>query len=316
MTSSWDGHSRAPLRVGLALRATLTLVALARAVAALRPGALSHPDAPAWLLGLGDNSLALGLVAAVGVAAALAFALDRAPLVGGALLLAALALLAEPQAAIGDGPRRAGFAAGAMLLGWLVGLAWGRALGARRREELAEAGAVATLAATYVWAAASKLLSEGLGWMRPATLTGTLLSLHRVDDASLASRALDALVRHPALASGLLVATLLAQLGAVALTLGPRWRAASATLLIGFHLAVRVFTGIDYGDNLTLLALFGYPWAKLSSRWVPAAPLPPADSPLVARRVLVAALVLGATVLALAWLLPLRAYTLVYDAAD
>ena len=128
----------------------------------------------------------------------------------------------------------------------------------------------------------------------------------------------EALVRQPALASGLLVATLVVQLGAVALLLGPRWRAASASLLIGFHLAVRAFTGIDYGDNLTLLALFGYPWSAVKpfSRWAPPAPLPPVDSPVVMRRVLVAALVLGATVLALAWLLPLRAYTLVYDAAD
>jgi len=161
------------------------------------------------------------------------------------------------------------------------------------------------LAATYVSAGLSKLLAQGLSWTDPAHLSGTILSLHQVDDAGWRSACVRLVVGHPALARGLLAATLAIQLGAFAYPLHPTLRAVWGTLLIGFHTQVWLLTGIAYSENLWLLLLFSYPWSRLAAK----APAPAAVDPAVARRVLVAALVIAATCVALAWLLPIRAYT-------
>jgi hypothetical protein len=106
-----------------------------------------------------------------------------------------------------------------------------------------------------------------------------------------------------------MAATLAIQLGAFAYVLHPTLRVIWGTLLIAFHHQVSLLTGIAYDSNLWLLLLFSYPWARLAR----AAPVPAPSDPVVARRVLVAAVVLAATALALAWILPIRAYTVRYD---
>jgi hypothetical protein len=290
--SSWDGRSRALLRIGLALIAGSTLLTLASSLAKL-----------------GVSAPILDAIVLTGLAAAALMALDRAPLGGSLVLLGSLALVAEWQTARLGAAHRRSFAVGATLLGWSIGVLWGRGLGARARDDLAEAGAVATLAATYVSAGMSKIFESGIDWANPGHLTGTILALHRVDATGVAAAWTAVVVSHPGVASALMAATLAIQLGAFAYVLHPTLRVIWGTLLIAFHHQVSLLTGIVYDGNVWLLLLFSYPWARLAS----AAPVPAPADPIVARRVLVAAIALTAAALALAWLLPIRAYTIRYD---
>jgi hypothetical protein len=308
VTSFWDGRSRALLRLGLGLIAALELASLAGDLWSLHAGDRSHPFAPGWLLALGAHPVPIAILSLVGVAALLQFARGRAQLLAGALALVLLALFAESHAALVGGPRRDLFASGVALLGWSCGLAYGRGLGSDgAREDLAEAGAVAMLVATYVAAAISKLAAEGLDWTDPSTLRALLLSQRRVTDHGLASGWANAIIDHPGLSRALAAATLAIQLGAFLYLYRPWLRVAWGSLLLAFHINVALLTGIHYSGNMKLLLLLSFPWPRLLR--VPSAPLPARADPAVERRVFYAACALTAAALALAWLLPIRAYT-------
>lgn len=320
MTSFWDGRARAPLRAGLAAAAALDLLELAAQLRVTHPSAASHPLAPALLLALGGHRAAIVLGAGVGLGALLCFAAGRAQLGAGALALGVLAFFAESQAALLGGPRRSVFAVGAMLLGWLAGLAWGRGLGGgAAREDLAEAGAVATLAATYLAAATSKLMAQGLRWADASTLRALLLSQHRVSERGWSARLVAGLVEHPGLCRALALATLAIQLGAFLYLVSPGWRVVLGSLLLLFHLTVSELTGITYAANLALLTVFSFPWPQLlPPGWMPVLPdTPPRGrdprDPIVERRVLLAALSILVAAVGLAWLLPVRDYTSLYN---
>ena len=316
MTSAWDGWSRAPLRAGLAIVAGLDLIGLAERLRALPPGGARHPLAPAWLLALGAQPLAVDGLVAAGLVALLLFAIGRAPLRAGGGALVLLAVLAETQAALAGGPQRNVFASGATLLGWLIGLGWGRGLGGAgaNREDLAEAGAVATFAATYVAAGVSKLQARGLGWADPLTLQDLLLAQHRVSEHGIRAHLVAAFVGSPGLCRVLALATLAIELGACLMLLTPALRLALGTLLVAFHLQVWLLTGIWYAGNLRLLLLLCVPWPwprmirRLLARW-PVPPGPPPRDPAVERRVAIAALSILAAAIGLAALSPVRDYT-------
>lgn len=313
MRSPWDGLSRAPLRVGLAIVAAFDLLSLANQLRHEAPGPASHPLAPGWLLGLGGHAAFVWGAVALAMGALVAFAAARAPLRSGVLALAVLALFAESHAAIVGGPQRNVFASGAALLGWLCGLAWGRGLGATAREDLAEAGAIAAFAATYVAGGVSKLAARGLGWADALTLQDLLLAQQRVSAHGAGARLAAALVERPDLCRALALATLVIELSAFLMLVAPRPRAVVASLLAGFHLAVGLLTGIGYLGNLRLLMLLGLPWPRLLERLpvpsLPPAPPPPPRDSVVERRVALAALVIVLAALGLAWQSPIRDYT-------
>jgi hypothetical protein len=286
----WDERSRAPLRVGLAVVATSDLVSLGVDVGHTRP-------------------LLVAMDVAIGIAALVAFATSRWPITSGAIALVAIGAVAEAQAALLGGPQRHVFASGAALAGWLAGLAWGRGLPrVGEREDLAEAGAIGTLAATYVGAGTSKLLATGFSWADATTLRAVLLAQRRVTDHGFFTRLADYVVEHPSASRALAVATLLIQLGAFLYFVHPAVRIAWGALLLSFHVGVFALTGIGYRSNVALLLIFTFPWPRLF-RSIPSATAQPRDAE-VERRALVAAIAVAAVLVALAWLVPLRRFTL------
>jgi hypothetical protein len=309
--SPYDGGSRRVLWIGLALGCAAQLVGTASSVASLAAGPGAHPLAPRFLLALG-GSPAAWVAAAIGVLALTAFALRRAPLASGALALALLALVGEAHAALADGPRRHEFATGAALAGWLCGLAFARALrpGARpldsEDDALAETGAVAALAATYVDAALSKLTSSGLGWTDALSLRAMLLTQRPINDVSLAGAWARAILEHPALAQALSLATLVVQLGAIAWAFDRRARVVCGLLILAFHFNVSVLTGIGYMGAVWLVVLFSFPWWRVVR--ARAEPPPPVE-PRALRRATLRAVAVTAVLVALAWALPIRRYT-------
>jgi hypothetical protein len=302
MTSAWDGRSRAPLRAGLAV---ITAMDLAWLVGELRLAVISSAPrgASALMLAFRGHPWLTWVAAGAIVVALAAFALGRAPLVSAAVALAVFALLAEGHAALRGGPHHNVFAVGVVLLGWSIGLAWGRGLGGRAREDLAEAGALATLAATYVAAACSKLAARGLDWSDPLTLADLLLSQHRVSNHGFGASLVAAIVAHPGVCRALAVATLAIQLGAPFMLAGPRMRVVAGGALLGFHLTISRLVGIGYVGNMMLLALFCIPWPWLFPRLLPAVPPTPEPEPIVARRVAMAAMAILVGAVGAAWFL-------------
>ena len=309
--SWWDGRSRAPLRVGLAVAAALDLISLAGHLqtSSGRGGAL--PLAPGWLIAVGTHAAAIWIVAALGAGALVCFALGRAPLRSAALALLALGLLAESDAVLMGGPRRHVFAVGAVLLGWSIGVAWGRGLGGPEREDLAEAGALATLAATYFAAALSKLTARGLDWTDDLTLRDLLLSQRRVSDHGLFASLAATIVAHPGICRAMAVAALVVQLAAVLMLISRSLRVLVGGLLFAFHFQVWLLTGILYMGNLRLFALLCVPWTRLPLLadllvGLPAPGSPPLPDTVVQRRVALGALAITAAVVGAAWLVPSR----------
>ncbi|MBK9753563.1 MAG: hypothetical protein IPO88_08660 [Nannocystis sp.] len=309
--------SRRHLRLGLALVAAVDLLAVALQVASTGAGPRSHPLAPAWLLAPGGHSFLVAAVAIPGLLALLAFARAWHPLRSGALALATLCLLNESHAALIHGPSRPYFFSGALLLAWLAGTALARALhrgeprSLARDERHAEAAALGVLAAIYVSAGLSKLLHSGVSWADQQTLRAIVLSHHRVADTSLAGSYAHFIAARPLLSQVLATLTLVVQLGAPLMLVGPRLRAAWGLLLLGFHVQVTLLTGIGYLQAKLLVPLFTLPWPALLARLRRGGP-PPDPAPAVptrARRVLTLAALALALLAAITWLSPLRQYT-------
>jgi hypothetical protein len=195
-------------------------------------------------------------------------------MIAGAVALAVLGLLTESAAALSNGPSRSYFPVGAALLGWLAGVALGRAAGGRqeprgttdRDDACGETGAVAALAGTYACAALSKLSHVGLSWADDETLRGVILSHHIVGDTSLFGMWEQAVVTHGSVAEALAVATLVIQGGAFLMLLGPRLRLLWAALLVAFHTNVEILAHIGYMESRALLILFAVPWPAVARR--------------------------------------------------
>lgn len=309
------GPSRRHLRVGLALIASVDLMSVAIQVATTTAGPRSHPLAPDLLLATGGSPLAVAAAALPGLLALAAFARAWHPLRSGAVALLALALINEAHAALVHGPSRPYFFSGALLLAWLAGTLFARVAhrgeppSLARDERHAEAAALGVLAAIYASAGLSKLQHSGVGWADAHTLRAIVLAHHRVDDTSFTGSYAHFIAARPWLGQALATLTLLIQLGAPLLLIGPRLRALWGLLLLGFHVQISLLTGIGYLQAKLLVPLFTLPWPALLARLrhrPPAIdpPLPPPPR----RVVTLAALALAALAAAIA-LSPLRRYT-------
>jgi hypothetical protein len=327
MGSPWDGFSRWPLRVGLALIAAFGLLGAALDVHDLSPSAISHPAAPRLLLALGRSTIVLGVLVALGLYAAFEFARRRASLLAGLGMTAILGILSEAIGALARSPQRGYFSLGAALYGWLGGLAYARLL--RKApcdadEELAEAGAAAGIAATYVNAAISKGVSSGLAWIDTSTLRAVVVSHHRVDDRSLLGLYAGFVVDHPSFSRALLAATLVLQAGAFLYTVSRTSRMVWGTALLVFHTNVSFLAHIGYSKARMLLLLFSFPWPRLWQRVrgpsggaAPATAGPtPAAHPHGNRRAVTVLLFAFLLLASLGWLLPIRGYTSLHGHHD
>jgi hypothetical protein len=312
MTSPYDGFSRAPLRIGLAVVGSIDAVLIALRVHRTAPGELSHPFAPRFLLALHDHPLALGLLVALALAGFVALVLRRSVVAGALAGLFALAILEESHAALVGGPMRNYFFSGALTLGWVFGTLYARAVAGRGlsrpapgEERLAEMGSVGVLAATYVGAATSKLLASGADWFDPNHLRAIVVAQHPVGDTSILGRLAALVVDHGFFAMSLEAATLVVQLGAFMLVVSARSRLLWSAAILGFHLCVALLTGLVYLEAMVLVALFA--WPALSRREPEVALVPASDR--AARRTFAVALAAVVVVASLAALPSVRGYT-------
>jgi hypothetical protein len=321
ISSPYDGFSRKPLRLLIALVSAADIIALASGVILNPPSPISHPMAPRFLLALGGRPELVLPIAAIGLSGLFLFARSGSAILPGLVGLGSLFLLNETHAALIEGPMRIFFAAGATLLGWLAGLGYARWLGysrenTERAERLAEMGAVAGLCATYLGAAASKLLASGFSWADANSLRFIIFSQRGIPDRSPFDWYAWTVATHPSLAWTLSSLTLAIQCGALVYPFSRRSRFVCGTLLLLFHLNVWFLTPILFLEGMTLLAAFSYPWPRWIARIRRHSPNPSptldADvpSPERIRQATLKAAAILAFLVVLAVVLPIRSYSL------
>lgn len=300
--SPWDGGDRRVLAWVLAgvLAWDLLSVVLELGRGPLGP---PHPAAPAWVLGLARSQPLVIAIAIATIAALPAWVRRRDRLWPGLLVLAGAGILVEAAAAIGPGPWRARFFAGAMIGGDLLARLWAQGAGAdpRARDRAGEAGAVAALSASYLAAATSKLLGAGAAWADGTTLAAVALFHAPLGDGTLAARLAD----DPALTRGFAIATLVIQASGGLYWIGRTSRAIVGVALIGFHVGVAAITSIGYWQPVVLLVVFSLPWPRWIDRWRDGG-----DGTLAhPRRGWIRLGAVGGVLVAAAWLVPWRSYT-------
>lgn len=268
-SSWWDGHDRAPLRIGVCvmvalqwLLETTQLAAQSRDLAHYRSGGvlaqtMVRIPGAAWLL------LALACVGLVAIAR------DRRPVQWGVWTLAVLALASAWQTQVFGSPSRNAFFPGAALLGWTLGQAWASEHGPQPRavrERFAEWGALACIAAAYVGSCASKLIATLGGWASGTQVRALVVRQQAVADWSWLLELRTAIVESPALGSAAAIATLVVEGGGVLLLFGPRLRTAWALAIIGLHTAILLLCTMPYLEPMLLLGLLAMPWPQLLRR--------------------------------------------------
>ncbi len=308
--SYWDGYHRAPLRIGLATIAAIEFAVEAWAVATMVADPLHFPATAGlsqalaglpWLAWLIYGAVLLGL---------LALATDRRPIAGTIWALLCMVLLSQWQTQLFGSPSRNSFFPGAALLGWTIGSAWAQALGKNStstsaaaarvsRQRLAEAGALACIAAAYVGSGTSKLISAGASWGDPSQVRALILWQSPVANWGWLLDYRQALLISPGYARAAAIATLCIELGAVFLLFGRRLRLLSALAIIAMHVNIILLCTMPYLEPMALLLLFALPWPQLlGNAKIPggASATPQNSTP---PRSIIAALML---LIALAWL--------------
>lgn len=309
LSSPFDGRGRGPLRVVLAAVLAFDTLLASHFLAGVHPGPASHPRAPAWLLAFAGRTWAIAIVATIAIASLAAFARRAAAVLPGWIALACVGLLVEAHAACIEGPYRIFFSGAATMLGWLTGATYARATGRdpTAAERHADFGAAAGLAASYVNAVTSKTMAGGIGWTDADSLRAVVLTQHHVGGSWLSSAYASAVADHAWLAGTLVTLTLVAQASALAYPWHRVTRAASGTLLLGFHANTAILTPLFFPQAMVLLLALSFPWTRRGGSVVDVAPASaPARTP---RTVLAGAF---AVLAVLAWASPLRSYTLAH----
>ncbi|HFE44084.1 MAG TPA: hypothetical protein ENJ18_01135 [Nannocystis exedens] len=272
--SYWDGYSRAPLRIGLATIAAIEFAVEAWAVATMAADP-AHFPATAGLSQLlaGLPGLAWVIYGAV-LLGLLALATDRRPIIGTFWALLCMVLLSQWQTQLFGSPSRNSFFPGAALLGWAIGSAWAhaqqqdsspRSTTAARvfRQRLAEAGALACIAAAYVGSGTSKLISAGASWGDASQVRALILWQSPVATWGWLLDYRQTLLMSPGYARAAAIATLCIEIGGVFLLFGRRLRLLSALAIIAMHVNIILLCTMPYLEPMALLLLFALPWPQL-----------------------------------------------------
>lgn len=234
---------------------------------------------PPWLEtselfgGLAASPIAITLLAALGVAAVLAFA--RWPTrPGWGWTAVGLEVLLNQAFGMVHGTFSAAFVfGGGCLFGWLAGDLYARLLGYQRdgspidrlaTARLSAMGVLAILSAAYFMTFVAKVAVEGAGWAQADHLRLIVISELQVD-GSWAEPFRRLIADSAPVAAALGWFTLAVEALAPLMLIGPRIRAVMCTLLISFHMGVAVVLQFIFVQAILLDLLFALPlgiWAR------------------------------------------------------
>ncbi|TMA55952.1 MAG: hypothetical protein E6J75_10755 [Deltaproteobacteria bacterium] len=198
-----------------------------------------------------------GVVALIGVAAAVSFARRAGRVLSGLIALVALGLLSTAHAQLFGSPWRHLFYSGLCLGGWLLGLAVTRWRGAPTDESYAHMGSVALLASAYLCAGISKMAFGGPAWLSGYPIQAVIVAQDGLAGRGVLNLYRRFVVETPAVASLLSVLTVGFELGAPLMILGRIPRAVVALGLVAIHANIYLLTPILYWQAMLLLVVFG-----------------------------------------------------------
>lgn len=198
-----------------------------------------------------------GLIVAVGVAAAIAFARRPGRLGAGAVALVALAVLSAAHTQLFGSPWRHLFFSGVCLAGWLLGLVVSRRRARPDDESWARLGAIALLGAAYLNAGLSKVTFGGLEWLSGLPIQAVIVAQDGLVPDGLLGLYRAWVVGTPAVASLLSIVTVALELAGPLMILGRIPRACVALGLFAMHANIWLLTPILYWEPMVLLLGFG-----------------------------------------------------------
>ena len=250
------------LRFALSVVAIGDLLFFPRFVADARASALADGITPSLLADLVSRPAPRWTLAALGIAAVLAFARRPGRLGAGLVALVVLVLFSTAHTELFGSPWRHTFYSGLCLAGWLLGLAVSRWRGSPEDESFARTGSTALLGAAYFNAGLSKLAYTGFDWLSGAPIQAIIVAQEGLVGGGVLGAYRAWAVNTPALAALFSIATVLFELGGPLLLAGPRLRRVVALGLLGMHLNIFALTNILYWEALVMLAFFGL-WPEL-----------------------------------------------------
>ena len=258
-----------------------TLLLIAAAECSMQTGAAYwqasfRPQTIPGFYGMIAQSLAATLVlGAAGLIALWRFLGSRASLAAGLIAMACMKIAGETFARVFAVHHQDFYQGGAMVAGVLLGEAYARVVGISPDRGLAEkleaqrfgmTGALGMLAGSYMAAGASKLLTGGFGWMTSSTIRLMILSHGEVEGTPWSQAIPQWTAAHPHTCMALEVGTLIIQLGAFMLIVGPRLRRLWASLIVAFHAGIYLTSHILFVSPMIFAAVVALPWARLLPR--------------------------------------------------
>jgi len=269
--SPYDGYSRASLRVGLAAIAGIVFWGEAYTVADMtRDAHYAHAAGPLHLLP--NSQVSAWFLFALIVGGLLFFALDLRGVIAGTWTLVWMSFLSFWQRELFGTPSRNSFFPGVMLFGWVLGLVWARILAGKEadqpvgrvfRERLAEAGAMACIAAGYTSSAWSKLFAAGLDWINPHQVRWLVLAQEPLGPWAWLAAYRNLVLDNPGVAWFSALMTIVVEGGGFFLLFGPRWRLLWTGLIWALHINIIVLCVMPYLEPMALLLLFAVPWPRI-----------------------------------------------------
>lgn len=197
------------------------------------------------------------LVAAIGSAAALAFARRPGRVLAGLMALIALGILSTAHAQLFGSPWRHLYFSGLCLAGWLLGLCHARRHGPADDEAFAQLGALALLSAAYLNGGISKLAFGGQEWLSGVAIQALVLGQDGLVPGGIAAGMRTAVVQLPWLSAVLALAATGLELAAPLMLHGGLLRPVLALGLVGMHATIYATTGILYPEAIALLLVLG-----------------------------------------------------------
>lgn len=164
---------------------------------------------------------------------------------------------------------------GALLVGAVIGETYARFVGVRPEGSYGEelearrfgmTGALGMFAGSYMAAGASKVLGGGLSWATSSAVRLMILSHAEVDGPTWLAAIPHWTASNPYVCMALEVGTLVIQLGAFMLVLGPLARRVWAFCIVAFHTGIFLTSSILFVSPMLFAAVVAVPWRRVFRR--------------------------------------------------
>lgn len=273
-SSPYEGHSRTPLRVGLAVISAIVFLGEAYSVADMtRDGHFVQVPGPLHLLP--SHPFSAWLIYMLICAGLFFLALDRRSIVAGIWSLSWMSVLSYWQRDLFGSPSRNSFFPGVMLLGWVLGLIWARIIAGKDanrlegrvfREKFAEAGAMACIAAGYTSSALSKLFASGFDWISHHQVRWLVLAQEPLATWPWLIAYRNFVIENPSVGWFSALMTIVIEGGGFILLWDKRFRLLWTAMIWALHINIILLCVMPYLEPMALLAVFAIPWPRIFKR--------------------------------------------------